>query len=94
MVKCILTVWFFGRIVLNSDIVFNSYIVYFGFTFLVCKFEKEKKKNRYHLKRKNQINLLVSITRSYLKNNHFEVTAVKVLNKDTCQKYKAHPKEM
>ena len=36
---------FFGekKIFLNSDIVFTSYIVYFGFIFLVCKFEKEKK---------------------------------------------------
>ena len=28
---------------LNNDIVFTSYIVYFGFIFFACKFEKAKK---------------------------------------------------
>ena len=39
----ILVIEFFSGMASNSDIVFTSYIVYVGFIFLVCKFEKEKK---------------------------------------------------
>ena len=39
----ILVIEFFSEMASNSDIVFTSYIVYVGFIFLVCKFEKEKK---------------------------------------------------
>ena len=39
----ILVIKFFSGMASNSDIVFTSYIVYVGFIFLVCKFEKEKK---------------------------------------------------
>ena len=32
----------------------------------------------------------LSITRSYFKNNGFEVSELRLLNKDTCQQFKAH----
>ena len=36
------------------------------------------------------INLWSSTTRTYFKNNGFEVTDIKLLNKDTCQQFQAH----
>ena len=39
------------------------------------------------------INLWLSTTRSYFKNNGFEVTYIKLLNKDTCQQFKAHQEQ-
>ena len=35
----------------------------------------------------------LSTTRSYFKNNGFEVTDIKLLNKDTCQQFKAHQEQ-
>ena len=35
----------------------------------------------------------LSTARSYFKNNGFEVTGIKLLNKDTCQPFKAHQEE-
>ena len=39
------------------------------------------------------INLRVSTTRSYIKNNGFEITDIKLLNKDTCQHFKTLHKQ-
>ena len=39
------------------------------------------------------INLWLSTTRSYLKNNGCEVTDIMLLNKDTCQQFKAHEEQ-
>ena len=39
------------------------------------------------------INLWLSTTRSYFKNNGFEVTDIKLLNKGTCQQFKAHQEQ-
>ena len=39
------------------------------------------------------MNLWLSTTRSYFKNSGFEVTEIKLLNKDTCQQFKAHQEQ-
>ena len=39
------------------------------------------------------INLWLSTTKSYFKNNGFEVRDIKLLNKDTCQQFKAHQEQ-
>ena len=39
------------------------------------------------------INLWSSTTRTYFKNNGFEVTDIKLLNKDMCQQFKAHQEQ-
>ena len=39
------------------------------------------------------INLWLPNARSYFKNNGFEVTDIKLLNKDTCQQFKAHQEQ-
>ena len=39
--------------------------------------------------KKESLNLWLSITRSYLKNNGFDISDIKLLNNETCQQFKA-----
>ena len=39
---------------------------------------------------KKLVDLWLSITRSYFKNNGFDVTDIKLINKDTCKQFRAN----
>ena len=44
--------------------------------------------------KKELVNLWLSIARSYLKNNGFDVSDIRLLNNETCQQFKAHQEQV